>query len=60
MPNRLDGFMVYTAEQWTSMRFMSSGSNVIPRALVPVEICIKKDEGVYIEPNVWMEHRING
>jgi hypothetical protein len=46
-------------EEWTGMRFMSSGSYVIPGALSPVEICIKKDEGIYMEPNVWMEHRIN-
>ncbi|MDR6226174.1 hypothetical protein [Desmospora profundinema] len=45
-------------EEWTGMRFMSSGSYVVPGALTPVEINVEKNEGVYIEPNVWMEHKI--
>ncbi|PTM56833.1 hypothetical protein [Desmospora activa] len=45
-------------EDWTGIRFLDSGPYVIPGALNPVEIDLEKNEGVYIEPNVWMEHRI--
>jgi GNAT superfamily N-acetyltransferase len=43
-------------EAWTGMKFPQSGSYVVPGALVPIEMNLKKDEGVYIEPNVWMVH----
>jgi hypothetical protein len=45
-------------ERWTNMSFPESGAYVVPGALVPVEIDRERDEGVYIEPNVWMHHRI--
>ncbi|PTM54715.1 hypothetical protein C8J48_3367 [Desmospora activa DSM 45169] len=46
-------------EEWTGMRFMSDGQYVIPGGLAPLEISLSKDEGVYIEPNVWMEHKVD-
>ena len=45
-------------ESWTGMRFPDSGAYVVPGALVPVEIDRERDEGVYVEPNVWMHHRL--
>lgn len=45
-------------ESWTGMRFPESGSYVVRGALVPVEIDLERDEGVYVEPNVWMHHRV--
>ena len=45
-------------ESWTGLRFPDSGSYVVPGALVPVEIDRERDEGVYVEPNVWMHHRL--
>jgi hypothetical protein len=45
-------------ERWTNMSFPESGAYVVPGALVPVDIDRERDEGVYIEPNVWMHHRI--
>jgi hypothetical protein len=45
-------------EEWTQMAFPDSGSYVVPGALVPVEIDRERDEGVYVEPNVWMHHRV--
>lgn len=45
-------------EGWTNMSFPDTGSYVVPGALVPVEIDRERDEGVYVEPNVWMHHRI--
>jgi GNAT superfamily N-acetyltransferase len=46
-------------EQWTGLRFLQSGEYYIPGALKPMEMNIEKDEGVYIEPNVWMVHQIS-
>jgi hypothetical protein len=43
-------------ESWTGLRFPESGSYVVRGALVPVEIDRERDEGVYVEPNVWMRH----
>jgi hypothetical protein len=45
-------------EEWTQMRFPDSGSYVVPGALVPVEIDRDRDQGRYVEPNVWVRHRI--
>jgi GNAT superfamily N-acetyltransferase len=44
-------------EHWTGMVFPDSGSYVVPRALVPVEIDRERDTGLYVEPCVWMRHR---
>jgi GNAT superfamily N-acetyltransferase len=43
-------------EDWTDMLFPGTGSYVVPGALVPVEIDRDRDEGVYVEPNLWMHH----
>ena len=45
-------------EQWTKLKFPQSGRYVIPGALNPIEMNVEADEGIYIEPNVWMEHQI--
>ena len=45
-------------EGWTGLRFPDTGRYVVPGALVPVEIDVDRDEGVYVEPNVWMHHRL--
>jgi GNAT superfamily N-acetyltransferase len=44
-------------EAWTSMAFPDSGPYVVPDALVPVDIDVDNDRGVYVEPNFWMHHR---
>ena len=43
-------------EEWTGLRFPQSGSYTIPGALLPVEIDVESDRGLYVEPNVWMHH----
>lgn len=43
-------------EEWAEMAFPESGSYVVPGALTPVEIDRERDEGLYVEPNVWMVH----
>jgi GNAT superfamily N-acetyltransferase len=45
-------------EQWTGMRFPQSGQYIISGALNPIEMNTEKDEGTYIEPNVWIVHEI--
>ena len=43
-------------EKWAEMTFPETGAYVVPGALVPVEIDRERDEGLYLEPNVWMVH----
>jgi len=43
-------------EKWTGLVFPQSGKYIVPGALIPITMDIEKDEGVYIEPNVWMQH----
>lgn len=45
-------------EAWTGMKFPQSGDYVISGALVPIQINVDLDEGVYIEPNVWIVHEM--
>lgn len=45
-------------EKWTGMKFPQSGEYIIPGALNPVKISLEANEGVYVEPNVWMVHRL--
>jgi hypothetical protein len=40
------------------MRFPQSGEYVLADALVQIEMNVERDEGIYIEPNVWMVHEI--
>ncbi len=43
-------------ENWTGMKFPEKGKYNIPGALNPVNF--DKNGGVYIEPNVWVEHKL--
>lgn len=43
-------------EAWTGVKFLQSGRYVIPGALSPIEMDVEKDEGIYLEPNVWLMH----
>ena len=45
-------------EGWTGVKLPQSGRYVIPGALHPMEMNIENDEGIYVEPNVWMVHEI--
>lgn len=46
-------------EEWTNMKFPQSGEYIVPGALNPIEVNVEKDEGVYIEPNVWVQHSLS-
>jgi GNAT superfamily N-acetyltransferase len=43
-------------EEWAEMTLPETGAYVVPGALVPVEIDRERDEGLYVEPNIWMVH----
>jgi hypothetical protein len=45
-------------EQWAGMPFPDSGDYVVPGALTLVSIDREADRGLYVEPNVWMLHRL--
>ncbi|MEM7032954.1 MAG: GNAT family N-acetyltransferase [Chloroflexota bacterium] len=45
-------------EQWTKMKFPTSGDYIVPGALVPIHIDRAMNVGRYIEPNVWVHHPI--
>jgi hypothetical protein len=47
-------------ERWTGLALPDSGSYVVPGALVPIQIDRERDVGTYVEPNVWMRHRLDG
>ncbi len=45
-------------EEWAEMTFPETGTYVVPGALVPIEIDVERDHGLYVEPNIWMHHRL--
>lgn len=45
-------------EQWTGLVLPESGRYVIAGALEPLRVDLERDEGVLIEPNVWMVHTV--
>jgi GNAT superfamily N-acetyltransferase len=44
--------------EWTGMNFAHSGDIVVPGALVPVHVSREQDQAVYVEPNLWVHHRV--
>ena len=45
-------------EQWTNLKFFESGRYVVKGALNPIKVDIENDVGEYIEPNVWILHKV--
>ena len=45
-------------ENWTGLRFPESGAYNVPNALTPVTIDLEQNTGTYIEPNVWIVHKM--
>ncbi|MEX2503549.1 MAG: hypothetical protein WD378_01790 [Egicoccus sp.] len=43
---------------WTGLPFDVSGAVVVGGALNPVLVSVEHDHAVYVEPNVWMHHRV--
>lgn len=44
--------------EWTGMNFDRSGDIVVPGALSPVHVSREQDHAVYVEPNLWVHHRV--
>jgi len=43
---------------WTGLPFDTSGPVTVPEALVPVLCDVEHDYAVYIEPGIWIHHRL--
>ena len=52
---RIEG-SVGDCEEWTGLALPDDGDYIVPGALVPVRV--EGGRGVYVEPNVWMRHRV--
>ena len=46
--------------EWTGLPLKESGPVVIPGGLVPAHVSVEHGHAVYVEPNVWMHHRLTG
>ena len=44
--------------RWTEMVFDGSGEAEVKGALVPMLVSVEQNYGVYVEPNVWVRHRL--
>ena len=44
--------------KWTGLIFPGRGQYILPGGLAPLEFDAEKDQGVYIEPNVWTLHTL--
>jgi len=44
--------------EWTGMNFNCSGDIVVPGALSPLHVSCEHDHAVYVEPNLWVHHRV--
>ncbi len=43
---------------WTGLPFDTDGDVEVPGALTPVHVDLASDHVVYVEPNVWVRHRV--
>jgi len=43
---------------WTGLPFDQSGEIDIPGGLVPVHVSVEQNHAVYVEPNIWVRHRL--
>ncbi|MFC6094415.1 hypothetical protein [Saccharothrix lopnurensis] len=43
---------------WTGLPFDRDGPVLVPGALAPVHVSVAHDHAVYVEPNVWVRHRV--
>jgi GNAT superfamily N-acetyltransferase len=43
---------------WAGIDFDRSGAIVVPGALSPVHVSAEHDHAVYVEPNLWVHHRV--
>jgi hypothetical protein len=46
-------------QRWTGLVFRQSGPAIVPGALSPIHVSVEQDHAVYVEPNLWVHHRLN-
>jgi GNAT superfamily N-acetyltransferase len=44
--------------RWTGLGFTESGQAIVLGALSPVHVSLEQDHAVYVEPNLWVHHRL--
>jgi GNAT superfamily N-acetyltransferase len=44
--------------RWTGLGFTASGPAIVPGALSPIHVSLEQDHAVYVEPNLWVHHRL--
>jgi hypothetical protein len=44
--------------RWTGLGFTASGPAIVPGALSPIHVSLEQDHAVYVEPNLWVRHRL--
>ncbi len=44
--------------RWTGLGFTASGPAIVPGALSPIHVSLDQDHAVYVEPNLWVHHRL--
>lgn len=49
-------FSLYDTD--SDLKFSGGGRFIIPGALNPVEMNLEKDDGLYVEPDVWIFHEL--
>jgi GNAT superfamily N-acetyltransferase len=45
-------------QAWTGLDFHASGLATVPGALCPIHVSLEQNHAVYVEPNLWLRHRI--
>lgn len=45
--------------EWTGLAFDRDGEILVEGALAPVHVSVAHDRAVYVEPNVWVRHRLS-
>jgi hypothetical protein len=43
---------------WTGLACDQSGPAIVPGALSLIHVSLEQDHAVYVEPNLWMRHRV--
>lgn len=44
--------------EWTGLPLDRTGPTLVPGALIPVHVDVEHGHAVYVEPNVWVRHRL--
>ena len=44
--------------RWTGVWFTTNGPAIVPGALSPIHVSLEQDHAVYVEPNLWVHHRL--